>query len=142
MAATTDFVVTLSGGEDTPSAKTYRPGEQLQGSVTLYLDQAVKCNHFFIRLGWHTEGRGSQYTEKVSELDVFQGEISASLPMTQNFSFTLPAQPWSYEGHYISIVWGVEFEVDVPWGRNLKHFAPFILSPRRQVATEWDQNFR
>jgi len=135
--AKADFIVTLQGGEETPPTKTFHPGEQLQGSVTLFTDQGVKCNHFYVRLGWHTEGRGTRYAEKSAELDVFQGELSSSVPAMHNFSFVLPEQPWSYEGHYISVVWGLEFIVDVPWGLDLKHYEPFILAPRREVASSW-----
>ena len=133
--AAADFEVTLLGGEDSPPGKLYRPGDEVRGSVALFTDSNVKCQHFYIRLGWHTEGRGTRYAEKVSELDVFQGELSSSIPANYNFSFVLPDQPWSYEGHYITIAWAVEFEVDVSWGKNLKHFEPFILSPERKAAS-------
>lgn len=135
--AATDFVVTLSGGAETSPFRTYRPGEQLRGVVNLFVDQNLKCKHFYIRLGWHTEGRGTRHSEKLDELDIFQGELSSSIPASHDFTFYLPDQPWSYEGHYISIVWGLEFEIDVPWGKNLKHFEPFILQPQRQTETEW-----
>lgn len=131
--AKADFTITFHGGKETPPVKTFRPGEQLRGSVTLYLDEKVKCNHFYIRLGWHTEGRGTRYTEKVKELDVFQGDLSPSIPVTHDFVFDLPQQPWSYEGHYINVVWGVQVEIDVPWGLDLKQFRPFILTPRREA---------
>ena len=132
--AKADFTITFHGGEDTPTAKTYRPGEQLRGRVMLFTDEKVKCKHFYIRLGWRTEGRGSIYAERVAELDVFQGELSPSIPATHDFAFTLPPQPWSYEGHYISIMWGVQVEIDVPWGIDLKYYEPFILSPQREAV--------
>lgn len=130
--AKADFQITLQGGEGASPAKIYRPGEQLRGTVVVYTDEAVKCKHFYIRLAWHTEGRGSQFNEKVEELDVFQGQLSASTPSAHEFAFVLPQQPWSYEGYYISIVWGVQVEIDVPWGIDLKSYEPFVLSPQRR----------
>lgn len=129
--AKADFDVTLLSGEKGPDGLTYRPGEKIQGKVTLYTDEKVRCKHFYIRLGWRTEGRGTQHNEKVEELDVFQGELEASFPTTYDFAFTLPEQPWSYEGHYINVVWSVSFVIDVPWRADPKHDEPFILSPER-----------
>ncbi len=134
--AKADFEVLLYEGVDTGPTKTYRPGDSIRGRVTLFTDSNVKCKHFFIRLGWHTEGRGSRYEEKIEELDVFQGELQGALPSTYDFSFVLPRQPWSYEGHYISVVWGIDFVVDVPWGTDLRHRQPFVLEPDRSGAEE------
>lgn len=126
-----DFDVTLLGGEPTAVSRQYLPGAKLQGRLTLFIDENIKCNHLYARLGWHTEGRGSRHAETITEIDLFQGELQASLPQTFDYAFTLPGQPWSYEGHYINIVWAITFVIDVPWGRDIQHQEPFILSPQR-----------
>ena len=105
------------------------PGETLQGTVMVFPDGDLDCQHLYIRLLWHTEGRGTRYLEKVDELDVFQGKLQKGMPNSFEFSFVLPYEPWSYEGHYVSVVWKVQAQVDLSWSRDPQDEKAFILRP-------------
>jgi hypothetical protein len=127
--ANVDIEVTLQNGTEQFGARQFRPGDVVQGSVTLYPDDDVKCDHLYVRLGWHTEGRGTRYREQANELDIYQGQLRNGMPQAFEFSFTLPEEPWSYEGHYVSVVWAVTVQVDVPWAKDPKYEEAFLLRP-------------
>lgn len=124
-----DFQLSLRGGEDEFDYKRYASGSSLQGTVIAIPDQDVNCRRFTVQLLWHTTGRGSRYTETVSELDLYQGTLQAGMPRSFDFDFVLPNQPWSFEGHYINIVWKVQVQVDVAWASDPKDEIAFVLRP-------------
>ena len=107
----------------------FHPGETVQGTVTVFPDQDLDCKHLFIRLLWHTEGRGTRYLETVQEMDVFQGKLQQGLPNSFEFSFVLPYEPWSYQGHYVSVVWKIQAQVDLSWSRDPQGEKLFVLRP-------------
>ncbi len=127
--AKADIDVSLHNGVEQFGALRYRPADTIQGSVAIYPDNDVKCNHLYVRLEWHTEGRGTRYREQIDEVDLYQGQLQNGMPQSFEFNFNLPEEPWSYEGHYISIVWAVTVQVDVPWSKDPKHAEPFLLRP-------------
>jgi hypothetical protein len=138
--AKADIHIGLRNGLQEFGTWRFRPAEVVQGTVTIIPDSDVKCKHLYIRLEWHTEGRGTRYRQKVEEMDVFQGTLQANMPRSFEFTFQLPEEPWSYEGHYINIVWGIEVQLDVPWGRDVKHEEQFLLLPQRgevKAADSW-----
>lgn len=124
-----DMDVQFYSGEDAFETKLFRPGESVRGTVTVYPQESFACAHLYLRLIWHTEGRGTQHKETVQEADLFQGEFMASMPQTYDFQFDIPNGPWSYDGHYISIIWKVEAQLDVSWARDPKISQPFLLQP-------------
>ena len=123
------FNLTLHGGKDEFDYKRYAPDSEMKGTLTLYPNNTINCKHLYLRLLWHTSGRGSRYTETVSELDLFQGTLQQGLPQSFDFQFVLPHQPWSYEGHYISIVWKIQAQIDVAWASDPKGELGFVLRP-------------
>lgn len=129
--AKADIQIGIRNATEELGALRFRPAEFVQGSVTVIPDSDVKCNHLYVRLEWHTEGRGTQFRQMVQEVDVFEGMLQANMPRSFEFDFQLPEEPWSYEGHYISIVWAIAVQLDVPWGRDVKHEEPFLLVPER-----------
>jgi hypothetical protein len=129
--AQADFEFQLFDGEPAGESVIYRPGDTLQGRVLIFTDNDIKCKHLYLRLLWHTEGRGTRYEEIIEETDVFQGTLKSGFPSTYDFSFTLPNDPWSYEGHYVSVVWRVQADLDIPWGKDIKGSKAFILQPNR-----------
>ncbi|MCB9418259.1 MAG: hypothetical protein H6667_00525 [Ardenticatenaceae bacterium] len=133
--AKADIQICLRSGTESYGASRFRPGEFVQGSVVVVPDSDVKCNHLYIRLEWYTEGRGTQFRQKIDEKDVFQGTLNTNMPRSFEFDFQLPEEPWSYEGHYISIVWGITVQLDVPWGRDVKEEAQFVLRPTPGTET-------
>ncbi|MEJ2746355.1 MAG: hypothetical protein P8183_00310 [Anaerolineae bacterium] len=129
--AKADIQIGIQNATEEFGALRFRPAEYVQGSVTVIPDSEVKCKHVYVRLEWHTEGRGTQFRQKVEELDVFSGTLQTGMPRSFEFSFQLPEEPWSYEGHYISIVWAIVVQLDVPWGRDVKQEEVFLLTPDR-----------
>ena len=105
------------------------PGDTLQGTVVIIPDKELDCKHLFIRLLWHTEGRGTRYSQNVDELDVYQGKLQQGFPTSFEFSFVLPYEPWSYEGHYVSVVWKVQAQIDLSLSRDPQGEKAFILRP-------------
>ena len=136
--AKADIQIGLRNTAEAFGTSRLRPSEFVQGTVTIIPDSNVKCNHLYIRLEWHTEGRGTQFRQKVEEMDVFQGDLQANMPRSFEFDFQLPEEPWSYEGHYINIIWAIAVQIDVPWGKDVKHEEPFLLLPERGEASVSD----
>ncbi len=105
------------------------PGETLRGTVIVFPDKDLDCQHLYVRLLWHTEGRGTRYLAKIEELDVFQGRLQQGFPTSFEFTFVLPDEPWSFEGHYVSVIWKVQAQIDLSWSRDPQGERPFILRP-------------
>ncbi|MBE2222168.1 MAG: hypothetical protein IAF02_11535 [Anaerolineae bacterium] len=127
--AKADFDIQFLDGESSDTTTLYHPGEVLRGQVTIFTDSNMDCKNILARLVWHTEGRGTPYQEIITEKELFQGTLKAGLPNYYEFAFDLPQDPWSYEGHYVSVVWAVEIDIDVPWGKDIKESKPFLLRP-------------
>lgn len=125
--AKVDFELTLQGEDQIEEHARFAPGSELQGTVVVYPDEDVNCKHLFARLVWHTAGRGTRYSETAVETDLYQGTLMGGMPRAFDFSFALPRQPWSYEGHYVSIVWKVQIQIDVPWATDPKTEQAFVL---------------
>ena len=124
-----DFDIQFLDGEPSGPTTLYHPGNSLRGQVTIFTDGDISCKSVQARLIWHTQGRGTQYQEKIAEMQLFDGTLKAGFPNTFNFAFDLPRDPWSYEGHYVSVVWAVEVDIDVPWGKDIIEEKPFLLRP-------------
>lgn len=133
--AKVEFELTLEGGEEKFGVTHYRPGDTLSGVLTIIPDSEVTCRHFHVYLEWYTEGRGTRYRERVDELDLFQGVLRAHFASEHEFSFILPQKPWSYQGHYVSIVWQLVIQLDVPWATDPEKIVPLVLQPDR-ASTE------
>ena len=65
------------------------------------------------------------------QVEIAQGNLVANTPIVQSFAFNLPAEPWSFAGHYINIIWQVEVIVDIPLGVDLHAEQPFVMAPQR-----------
>lgn len=130
------ITIQLNSSDTTGKGYRFHPGEIISGSVTIYPDQDINCKHLYIRLLWQTRGRGTRFLQKIAEQDVFQGELRQGMPRTFDFSFRLPKKPWSYEGHYISIDWAVEVQIDVPWKKDLKQIETFLMYPDPPAMAE------
>ncbi len=127
--ARADFQIRLEGGTFDGNWQRFEPGSSISGTVQIVADGEVKANHVWLRLQWHTEGRGDRDQGKAGELDLFQGVLTAQTPLAQSFHFNLPREPWSYAGHYINIIWEVVVEIDVPMAPDLRQRQLFILAP-------------
>jgi hypothetical protein len=127
--ANVEINLALQNGTDEYDYKRYTKGDSLKGSVVAIPDGEVDCKHFYVQLLWQTEGRGSQFTEMVAELDLYQGKLTAGMPRSYDFDFVLPDQPWSYDGHYINIVWKIRAQIDIAWASDPTAEVVFVLRP-------------
>ena len=126
---TASFQIEILGGEAVGEFMRFQPGETLQGSVRITPEADLKARHVYIRLLWHTEGRGDRDQGIAAEQDVHQGLLRGGTPVYYKFHFRLPDQPWSYAGHYVNILWGVECSIDLALARDPRDQATFILTP-------------
>ena len=121
--------VSLRGGEPEGTYSRYQPGAPIQGSVMIRPEADLECRSVQARLIWHTEGTGDRDEGVIAEQVLHQGLLRANTPMHFSFSFTAAQEPWSYAGHHIHIIWEVEVIVDVPWAKDVKGAARFVLHP-------------
>jgi len=127
----TSFEVRLIGGQPEGDLLRYAPGEEVAGTATIVTDSDLTGHHVYVRLHWHTEGRGDRDELNVLEDNVFQGTLKPGTPITHDFRFALPGSPWSFAGHYVSIVWAIQISIDVPMARDPVYYQPFVMAPRR-----------
>lgn len=80
----------------------FRPGDEVSGRA--WWEFEMRPREVVARLFWYTEGKGTQ------DVVVIQAETFPA-PERQDqrkFSFRLPDGPFSFSGHLISLIWGVE----------------------------------
>ncbi|MBI5303728.1 MAG: hypothetical protein HY868_16450 [Chloroflexi bacterium] len=129
--ANAEFQITLREGEPAGALMQYAPNGVIRGEVRLTTDGAVNCRGAYLRLMWHTEGRGDRDEEKLGEIVLSPGALPANANIQRAFEFTLPIAPWSYAGQYINIVWEIVGVVDLPLAKDIVAREPFIVAPRR-----------
>lgn len=84
----------------------FRPGDEIAGTARWQCPEPPK--HAELCLGWTTRGKGTQDSETVET-------ITFANPMAHGehgFRFTAPAQPHSFSGKLISLIWSVELFVE------------------------------
>jgi hypothetical protein len=124
-----DIKITIRGGRDEGGVRAFKPGDLVQGSIQITPDQDAKCKHLYVRLRWHTEGRGDRDDGVAAEGDLYQGDLKSGVPFYQRFHLKLPESPWSYAGMLVNIVWEVEVTLDLPWAKDPKEILPIIMAP-------------
>ncbi len=112
-------------------APTYRPNSEIRGNVLVYPNQDLRCRKVVVQVMWHTSGRGTRFEDIIMEHTISEGNLVRGVPISADFSTVLPSEPWSFNGRYVSIVWGVNVKVDVPMGRDIEQKKNFILAPER-----------
>jgi hypothetical protein len=125
-----DVTLQVAFREGEPDGEYHRfgPGSTISGQIRLMPQASVNSRRVLLRLGWHTEGRGTRASGKIEEIEIAQGSLSQGIPLSYDFAFRLPLEPWSYAGHYISIIWELEVIVDRPMARDINLIQPFILA--------------
>jgi len=78
-----------------------------------------------LRLFWFTRGKGTEDVSVVNRIrfDAPQPEEG------RKFSFTLPAEPWSFSGQLISLIWALELVAE-PGGHTAR--VELVVSPTGQ----------
>lgn len=97
----------------------FTPGETLNVSALWALPNAPETLE--VRLFWFTRGKGK---EDVGVVAVER--IDSAAAGERALSFRLPAEPWSFSGKLISLLWAVELVAE-PGGHSAR--AEFTLSP-------------
>lgn len=120
----------LDGGEvDAEGFRRYRPGELLKGLVEVEAREDIRSRSVTLEFGWHTEGKGSRNSEVVDRKSLASGSLRARQSVGDQFVFEVPRSPWSFAGHFITIIWALTVKVDVPMGRDIAVSQPFIVDP-------------
>ncbi len=107
--------------------RTYRPGDEIRGEVTVLANRDVKSNGLQIELGWATHGAGN--VDK-GTLETFREEhlhLSAGRETTHAFRFVAPTRPLTYHGTLLNVELRVNARVDVPWAIDPKASEDLIL---------------
>ena len=102
----------------------YEPGDEITGSVEWDAD-GQPPRKVLVSLLWHTEGKGTEDIEIVDQNEVEHPSSSGG----RDFSFRLPAFPWSFSGRLISLVWAIEASLE-PKGDVDR--ADFVAAPGGQ----------
>ncbi|MBP7999033.1 MAG: hypothetical protein KA314_06680 [Chloroflexi bacterium] len=123
----------LANGLSVGEGWLFRPGDVVKGSTSITALESMNCRSVYIVLQWRTRGRGSTHIQVVQRVDVHQGEIKTDWPLSFNFEFVLPNEPWSYTGHYINIVWELLVGIDLSWQSDPMQTATLIVLPERVV---------
>lgn len=126
-----DIQIEVTDG--TPEAggwQRFEPSSHVSGRVTITPERELRAQHVWVRLQWHTEGRGDRDEGRVAETDLYQGPLAAGVPRTFSYHFGLPNAPWSFAGHYVGIVWEIAVQVALPMAIDLQASQPFIVAPR------------
>ena len=124
------FQISFRGGEPVGGTVRFDPGSRLEGMVQVTPSENIRAKRVIVRVGWHTEGRGTQNSATVGELEIAQGNLTANTPIAQSFALDLPREPWTFSGYYVNIVWTVKVTVDIPLGTDLEAIQPFVLAPK------------
>lgn len=102
------------------SVKEFAPLSRIEGVCGWSMDKPPK--NAVLRLFWYTEGRGTQDVGIVEEMALSAGQLHYEQP----FSFTLPAEPYTFSGTLISLRWAIELTVNS--GKEVARL-DFTLSP-------------
>lgn len=103
--------------------KNFRPDEIIEGVAGWQLEQLPISLE--LRLFWFTRGKG---TEDVSVIHKLRFE-NPQLAEGRRFSFTLPAEPYSFSGQLVSVIWALELVVEP--GEHATR-VEFVMSPTGQ----------
>jgi len=129
--ANAEFQITLREGEPAGALMRYAPNGVVRGEVRLTAHEPVNCRGAYLRLMWHTEGRGDRDEAKLDEIVLATGAMPAGAHIQRAFEFRLPQMPWSFAGEYVNIIWEIVGVVDLPLAVDIVAREPFILAPRR-----------
>jgi len=89
------------------SGTSLEPGSEVRGKVE-WQAAVERPESVMISLLWHTEGKGTEDVEIVDQIEIADPPVAGS----RDFSFTLPAFPWSFSGTLVSLIWRVEASVE------------------------------
>ena len=109
--------------------RTYRGGEEVNGTVYIEVNQDVECKGILLEGFWRTHGRGNTATGPKATSVLYQGTLRAGESLSYPFRFTAPEGPPTYHGRYLNIDHYLNVRVDIPWAIDPKLKEEYILLP-------------
>ena len=122
-----DLQISIDGGRTS-----FRPGETISGSASWRLKKTPK--KVAVNLLWYTGGTGDEDREVVASKPIANPRNSDEC----DFAFTLPAEPYSFSGRLITLVWIVELNAG---SKKSVVQQAFTLSPtgnELNIAVDYD----
>ncbi|MEO2022595.1 MAG: hypothetical protein ABGX05_12310, partial [Pirellulaceae bacterium] len=121
------------------SDSTYRGGDTVSGTAHVVVNKNLTSRGITLSHFWKTHGRGNTNTGEVQEEILAQdAQLVAGETFSFPFSFESEKEPITYRGNYINIDHYVKIQVDVPWARDPKLEAEYILLPGVSPRLESD----
>ena len=80
----------------------FEPGQSIEGTITWDLQREPE--KLTLALAWYTESRATTESGLADKLELTKTGQSGS----QDFSFAVPAGPYSFAGKHLSIKWTLE----------------------------------
>ena len=96
----------------------HQPFQNIKGRVRLTAPSTAQSLE--LRIFWFTRGRGDEEAEILHRIDLSPQQ------MLSDFSWELPAAPYSFAGQLITLAWAVEV---VDENEQSLDLVPFLLSP-------------
>src|SRR4030042_4030071 len=124
-----NFLWDITSGERKTFGFRVNPGAVVEGTLILTAPVNLNCRKVKLRLGWHTEGRGSRDQKTIEEQVIHEDGLPGGKPVSLPFRMYVPAEPWSYTGYYINIIWELTVEIDLPLAENPKSSLPILVRP-------------
>ena len=109
--------------------RTFRPGEEVTGTVRVQVNRPVKCDGILLEHFWQTHGRGNTASGNKQTSVLHRGELRAGESMSFPFSVIAPNGPPTYHGHYLNVDHYLNARVDIPWAIDPKRKEEYILLP-------------
>ena len=109
---------------------TYRGGETVSGTARVTVNKDLTSKGITLSHFWKTHGRGNTNTGEVhEEILASDAQLVAGETFKFPFSFEADVEPITYHGTLINVDHFVKIQVDVPWARDPKLEAEYILRP-------------
>ena len=109
---------------------TYRGGETVSGTARVTVNKDLTSKGITLSHFWKTHGRGNtDQGEEHEEILASDAKLMAGETFKFPFSFETAVEPITYHGTLINIDHFVKIQVDVPWARDPKLEAEYILLP-------------
>lgn len=116
---------------------TYRPGEQIAGTVHVRTESELEPTALQLELEWYTGGRGSTDRETV-ETAQFQTEaLGTGEEGEHRFSFEAPGGPFTYVGELVDVHWRIRATLDASWIGDPTAQIALTLEPGPTDAFDW-----
>ena len=109
---------------------TYRGGETVSGTARVTVNKNLTSKGITLSHFWKTHGRGNTDQGEVhEEIIATDAKLVAGETFNFPFSFETALEPVTYHGTLINIDHFIKIQVDVPWARDPKLEAEYILLP-------------